>query len=131
MLQAIVTCIGIEFAAEGLAAPERATSMAQHYVQFRAGELRPCGEPRGRREAHRSGPFLLESKIEQVFDSARKVECQQMALANESRQEAKEKEEAFRDGEDAARPDQDEQIKRSALSQRALRRSRQRPRPLR
>ena len=126
MLQAIVTCIGIEFAAEGLAAPERATLlMAQHYVQFRAGESWVAV----RRELLLDGvkpiaadSFLLESKIEQVFDSARKVECQQMALANESRQEAKEKEEAFFETVKMQR-DQEikmEQIKRSALVPKSL-----------
>lgn len=121
-----MTRIGFEFAAEGLAAPERATLlMAQHYVQFRAGEAWVAV----RRELLVDGvkpiaadSFLLESKIEDVFDAARRVECDQMALSSESRAEAKEKELAFFETVKMQR-DQEikmEQIKRSALVPKSL-----------
>ena len=125
-IQAIVTRIGFEFAAEGLAAPERATLlMAQHYVQFRMGESWVQVRDELRKEGVKpiaADSFLLESKIENNFDAARKVKCEQMLLSNESREEAKEKEAAFFETVKLQR-DQEirmEQIKRSALVPKSL-----------
>jgi hypothetical protein len=119
-ITAIVARIGFEYAGEGLGAPDRATLlMAEHYVEFRAGET----WLQVRRELLVEGTkpiaadaYLLESKLEGVFNSAREVKCAQMGLSQESRGEAQGKEQAFFDTVLQQR-DQEirvEQIRRSA-----------------
>mmetsp|Transcript_28596 Transcript_28596/g.57569 ORF Transcript_28596/g.57569 Transcript_28596/m.57569 type:complete len:209 (+) Transcript_28596:1-627(+) len=119
-ITAIVARIGFQYAGEGLGAPDRATLlMAEHYVEFRAGEA----WLQVRRELLVEGTkpiaadaYLLESKLEGVFNSARQVKCSQMALSQESRGEAQGKEQAFFDTVLQQR-DQEirvEQIRRSA-----------------
>jgi hypothetical protein len=119
-LSAIAQRIGYEYAAEGLAAGDRATLlMAKHYVEFRAGEA----WVQVRRELLVEGTkpiaadsFLLETKIEGVFNRSRRVKCDQMKLVLESVSAANGKEDAFFDTVLLQR-DQElrmEQIRRSA-----------------
>jgi hypothetical protein len=120
-LSAIVQRIGFNYAAEGLAAGDRATLlMAKHYVEFRAGEA----WVQVRRELLMEGTkpiaadsFLLETKIEGCFNRSRRVKCNQMQLVLESDSAAHRKEDAFFDTVLLQR-DQElkmEQIRRSAL----------------
>mmetsp|Transcript_44139 Transcript_44139/g.56561 ORF Transcript_44139/g.56561 Transcript_44139/m.56561 type:complete len:1219 (-) Transcript_44139:172-3828(-) len=125
-ISAIVQRIGFIYAGEGLAAGDRATLlMAEHYVEFRAGE----SWAQVRRELLVEGTkpiaadsFLLETKIEGVFNRSRRVKCDQMKLVLESVSAANDKEDAFFDTVLLQR-DQElrmEQIRRSATQPKSL-----------
>jgi len=121
----VVAYMGFDWVAEALPAPERATLlMCKHYSAFRAGE----SWMQVRRELRNDGvkpiaadSFLLEIKLEEVFNTAREVKCEQMELAEESKVEARDKEKAFFDTILQQRDQEIKQllIKRSVMGPRA------------
>lgn len=114
--------LGFAWAADGLAASDRATLlMTQNYVAFRTGEA--WSQVRASLRSKNVKPIaadslLIETKLEDAFNTARVVKCEQMNLSEESAGLESKKEQAFFESILLQRDQmiRQEQIKRSAVA---------------